>query len=136
MTARRHDHLKLLSGTGRPDRAAPETPALPVLDAVPSAPPWLTNIDAVKEWNRLAGVLVANRLLHDGNISVFAQLCALHGRLVQIWNDRETPTAALLAGYRSLSASLGLLGMALSAHADKPNRFANNAKRMHDDATA
>lgn len=128
MTARRHDHLKLLSGTGRPDRAAPETSALPTLDAIPSPPTWLTSIDAVKEWNRLASVLVANRLLTSGNVGLFGQLCALHGCLIQAWASDTAPTAALISAYRSLCNELGLSSMSLPAHADKPNRFSNNAK--------
>ena len=129
MTARKHDHLKLLAGTGRADRAAPATPALPALDAVPTAPAWLTNIDAVREWRRLAPVLVVNRLLHEGNVAMLGQLCALHGRLVEMWTGGETPTAALLSAYRALSVSLGLSSMALSPPANKPNRFLLNGKR-------
>lgn len=128
MTARRHDHLKLLSGTGRPDRAAPETPALPVLDSVPPPPLWMTNLNAMKEWNRLAPALVANRLLHEGNIAMLGQLCALHGHLVQMWIEGETPTAALLSAYRALSVALGLSSMALSPPVNKPNSFANNRR--------
>ena len=130
MTARKPDRLKLLAGTARPDRTSPGAPALPLLDAVPSAPAWLVNLDALREWHRLAPVLVANRLLHAGNLGVFGQYCALHGHLIAAWQSDLTPTAAMLSAYRALSVALGLAGMALSAPADsKPNRFAEIANR-------
>jgi len=100
---------------------------LPAINAVPSAPAWLTNMDAVREWNRLAPVLTANRLLHAGNLGLLAQLCAVHGRLVQIWSSDGRANAALVATYRMLSNSLGMLGWELPQNA-KPNRFANNSR--------
>lgn len=129
MTARRPDHLKLLAGTARPDRAAPATPALPAIEAVPPPPPWMTNLHAVKEWNRLAPVLVACKLLNAGTVGLFAQMCAVHGRLVQMWAEGSTPTAALLSAYRALCNELGLSSMTLPAAVDKSNRFLNIGKR-------
>lgn len=129
MSARRPPSLKVLSGTARPDRIASDMPALPAIDAAPSPPSWMTNLDSIREWQRLAPVLAVNRLLHVGNISILAQLCALHGRLVELWTAGSTPTAALLSAYRALSGDLGLSGMALPAPGDKPNRFSNNGKR-------
>lgn len=129
MTARKPDYLKLLAGTARGDRVAPTTPALPPLRGVPAAPPWLTNLDAVKEWHRLAPVLTVNRLLTPGNVGLFAQMCALHGRLVEMWTGGATPTAALISAYRALCNELGLSSMTLPAPADKPNRFLTNFKR-------
>lgn len=129
MTCRKPTALKLLASTARPDRIAPATSALPVLDAVPTPPSWLTNVDAVKEWRRLSPVLVATRLLHEGNVAMLGQLCALHGRLVEMWIGGKTPTAALLSAYRGLCNTLGLSGMVLAPPADKPNRFANNGTK-------
>lgn len=127
MTARRPDHLKLLAGTARADRAAPETAALPPIGDAPPAPDWLPNAFAANEWRRLAPVLVANKLLNDGNLNVFAQLCALHGRLVQLWTAGATPTAAMISAFRALSGELGLLSMSLPAAKPK-NRFARHAR--------
>lgn len=129
MTARKPDHLKVITGTARPDRALPPKPALPALEGVPPAPDWLPNAFAANEWRRLAPVLVANRLLHDGNVNVFGQLCALHGRLVQMWAAGTIPTAALLSAYRALSVAMGLTHMTLPAPAGKPNRFILNGKK-------
>lgn len=124
MTTRKPASLKLLAGTARADRAAPATPALPAIDTTPNPPLWLTNVDAVKEWRRLSPILVANHLLHQGNVSLLGQLCALHGRLVEMWTGGATPTAALLSAYRGLYNAMGLSSMALQAPADpKTNRF-------------
>jgi len=129
MTYRKPASLKLLANTARPDRAESAPLALPALDSVPPAPTWMTNLDSIREWQRLAPVLTVNRLLHEGNIAMLGQLCALHGRLVEMWTGGKTPTAALLSAYRGLCNTLGLSGMALAPPADKPNRFANNGTK-------
>jgi hypothetical protein len=144
MTRRKSDHLKLLCGTARRDRTAPEGPALPVLTEVPQPPGWLQNIEAQREWRRLASVMTANKLLTAGNISLLGQLCGLHGQLAQAWSTGVTPTAALIASYRSLSVALGLASMNISMPAapgsvapaappGKPNRFAELARRLKGD---
>ena len=129
MTARKSDHLKLLAGTSRYDRAAPTTPVLPVLDVVPNPPAWLVNLEAVREWHRLAGVLTANKLLHAGNLSLFGQMCALHGYLVQAWATGEPPTAALISTHRATCVALGLLGMGLPKAAGTLNKFSTHLRR-------
>ena len=120
-------YLKLLKGTLRPCRDEPvETSALPAMEAVPSPPAWLKNLEALKEWHRLASVMTANSLLHAGNQNAFAHYCAVHASLIQTWAARETPTAAMLAAFRTLAGSLGLLNIATP----KPiagNKFAKNA---------
>ena len=130
MTARRPPTLKLLSGTSRPDRAAPEGPALPALDGVPPAPDWLKkNSHAFREWQRLAPLMVANKLLHTGNLGLFVQCCAIYGRLAEIWASGDTPAASLLATHRAHSVSLGLLGMTPLPAAKPGNKFTNNKRR-------
>lgn len=130
MTARKHEHLKLLTGTARADRAILEVSAFSAMDKAPAPPSWMVNLEAVKEWNRLAPLLVTNQLLNDGNINVFAQMCAIHGHLINAWASDTPPTAALISAYRGLSSSLGMLGMAIPlANPDKANRFANHANQ-------
>lgn len=130
MTARKHEHLKLLAATSRADRAVLELSVFLAMDKPPPPPSWMANIEAVKEWNRLAPVLVANQLLNTGNINVFAQLCAIHGHLIKAWATNTPPTAALISAYRGLSSELGLLGMAIPiGKPDKANRFANHANQ-------
>lgn len=129
MTARKVDYLKAITGTYRPDRAVVDGASLPALDVAPGPPSWMADTGALREWHRLAPVLTANRLLTDGNIGLFGQLCALHGKLVQMWQAGETPTAALIAAFRGLSGELGLLSMTLHAPAAKPNRFLSNGRK-------
>ena len=61
--------LKVVAGTDRKDRAPVGGVDLPPVSAVPPAPDWLPNAHAVKEWDRLAPILVANKLLTEGGIS-------------------------------------------------------------------
>jgi hypothetical protein len=124
-------HLKLLRGTlMRPPPQDASTPALPVLDVEPSPPPWLKDAEALREWKRLAPVLTANRLLHEGNIGLLAQLCAVHGRLVKIWSSEGSANAALVMTYRMLSNSLGMLGWELQQSARPDNRQSKQANRF------
>jgi hypothetical protein len=130
MTARKSDHLKLLAGTSRRDRAAPEGPGLPALDGVPSPPSWMTDINAVREWNNLAPLLVTNKLLSLGNSVLLAHLCMLSSRFAATWASGATPTAALLRVHRALASDLGLVHLNVPAPAaDKPNRFRLIAQR-------
>ncbi len=124
-------HLKILKGTLQPSRDAPEGAALSPVDSAPPRPAWLNNPDAVREFDRLAPLLLANKILTDGNVGVFVQMCALHGRLVAMWTEGTTPSAAMLSTYRALCNALGLLGMKLPAAGGKPNWFADHAKRLH-----
>lgn len=100
-------NLKVIAGTVRPDREDPQMVDLPlVVDAPP--PDWLPNAHAMKEWNRLAPMLTANRLLTEAGTSVLGQMCALHGKLVQLWSAGEAPNSSLLAQYRGLVNDFGL----------------------------
>lgn len=134
--------LKVIAGTDRPDRAAPPAPApeveLPTLAELPKAPTWLPNAHAKREWERLGPILVANGLLTQGGIAAFGQLCALHGKLVQLWAAGETPTGHMLSQYRALINDFGLTPVAQgkvrgvwTPVADKPaaNPFSSNGKR-------
>ena len=109
-------HLKLVKGSliKSRDRDAPTSP-LTILDKLPSPPMWLRRMPhALREWKRLGAILVANRLLHEGSISMFATLCALHGRNVEKFQRGDTPSGAHLSQYRALAASFGLVAMNLS----------------------
>jgi hypothetical protein len=98
-------HLKVINGSERPTI---QTVDLPPVDTVPEPPDWLPSMHAVKEWHRLTPILVANKLLSTGDLSTLAHLCAVHGKLVQLWTAGETPTGHMLAQYNSLAGSFGL----------------------------
>jgi hypothetical protein len=131
MTSRKPEHLKLISGTARPDRAAraPIVELTPLAE-VPTAPAFLPNGHAVAEWRRLAPVLTANNLLHAGNLHALALLCGLHGRIVQLWAAGEAPQAAVVGQIRALLADLGLSGMRLPPAPPGPrNRFSLHGRK-------
>lgn len=133
---RKPTSLKVVAGTDRPDRDPPEAVDLPLVSGVPSAPDWLPNAHAIKEWDRLAPILHANKLLTEAGLSALGQLCALHGKTVQLYAAGEAPVASMVAQLRGLMNDFGLTPVAQgkvrsSGEADKPgNAFANNgAKR-------
>ena len=104
---RKPTNLKLVHGTDRPDRAHPEI-ELPLVVETPDAPDWMINTFAVDEWNRLTQILMANKLLTDGDLSTLGHLCNLHGKMVQLYNAGETPTASMLSTLRNMQSDFGL----------------------------
>lgn len=126
--------LKVVAGTQRKDREQPPPVDLPTIGEVPAAPDWLPNAHAIKEWDRLAPILVANKLLTEGGLSAFGMLCSLHGKLVQLWAAGEAPVASMVSQYRNLINDFGLTPVAqgkVKAVGDGPkeNPFARNGKR-------
>lgn len=104
--------LKVVAGTARPDRDGPPLVDLPGVSEVPEAPDWMPNAHAIKEWNRLAPILHANKLLTEAGLSTLGQMCALHGKLVQLWAAGEAPNASMLSQYRGLANDFGLTPVA------------------------
>jgi hypothetical protein len=136
---RKPTSLKVVAGTDRPDRAPPApAPAaeLPLVSDVPPAPDWLPNAHAIKEWDRLAPILHANKLLTEAGLSAFGQLCALHGNTVQLYSAGLAPVASMVSQLRGLMNDFGLTPVAQgkvrpTGDVEKTgNAFANNgAKR-------
>jgi len=127
-------NLKMVAGTERKDRAINSGVDLPVLDAVPPAPDWMPNSHAIKEWDRLATILTANKLLTEGGLSALGMLCALHGKIVQLYAAGEAPTASLAGTLRNMVNDFGLTPVAQGkvkpvGDTDKGNKFAGNGKR-------
>ena len=125
--------LKMISGTERKDRQV-DAVEMPVLSEVPPAPDWLPNSHAVNEWNRLAVILTANKLLTEGGLSSLGMMCALHGKIVQLYAAGEAPTASMAGTLRNLANDFGLTPVAQGkvktiGSEDKKNPFANNGKR-------
>lgn len=134
MSVRKPTGLKVVSGTERPDRESVPNVELPLVSEVPPAPDWLPNGHAVKEWNRLAPILVANKLLSEGGLSALASLCALHGKMVQLYAAGECPTASMIGQYRASVNDFGLTPVAQgkvkpSGSTEKKNSFSTNGKR-------
>jgi phage terminase small subunit len=132
---RKPTQLKAIAGTARPDRAVEPDVELPLVVERPSAPDWMPNAHAVKEWDRLVPILMANKLLTEAALGPLAQMCALHGKVVQLYAAGESPTASLIGCLRNLANDFGLTPVAqgkvkaAGADADKGNKFANNGKK-------
>jgi phage terminase small subunit len=131
---RKPSHLKLIDGTDQPCRRAPESVELPLVDAIPEPPDWLPNSHAIKEWQRLAPILYANRLLTDVSLSPLAMLCAQHGKILQMYAAGQIPTSAMLAQYRNLANDFALTPIAQGRFKPNPggrppNRFGHNGLR-------
>lgn len=134
---RKPSHLKAIAGTDQPCRREP-SPAveMPLLDAVPPAPDWMPNAHAIKEWDRIVPILIANKLLTDAALSTLAQMCALHGKIVQLYAAGESPNASMVAQYRGLANDFGLTPVAQGKvrpsgpPEEAPgNRFQKNGRR-------
>jgi len=133
MSAPKSKYLKLISGTEKPCRER-EVMDVEVLKETPSPPHWMLNPDAIEEWNTLAPIFTANGLMTIANVSVLAQLCSLHGALVQSWKNGWVPHAATMGQYRSMVNDFGLTPVAmqkikLPGENKKANAFAGNGKR-------
>jgi phage terminase small subunit len=132
---RKPRQLKVVAGTVQPCRDTPAPLELPTIEEVPSAPDWLPNAHAVKEWDRLAPILAANKLLTEAGTSALAHLCALHGKIVQLYAAGESPVASMVSQYRNLINDFGLTPVAqgkVKSVGEKPesNPFARNGKRQ------
>ena len=133
--SRKPSSLKVVAGTDRPDRAPPPSVELPVVEGVPEPPDWLANAHAIREWNRLAPILTANKLLTEAAISTLGMLCSLHGKIVQLYAAGESPNGHMMAQYRGLANDFGLTPVAQgkvkpSGEERKSNPFAQNGKRQ------
>ena len=125
---RKPTHLKAVAGTDRPCREAPPALELPVISAIPPAPSWLPNAHAVMEWDRIAPILFVNKLLTEADLSALGQMCALHGKCVQLYAAGEAPTASMVGTLRTLMNDFGLTPVARgkvkpSGETQKPNAF-------------
>lgn len=135
MNPRKPPQLKSISGTGRKSRPDPVSVELPLVSRAPDAPDWLPNAHAVTEWNRLAPMLTANKLLTEAGRSPLAVLCALHGKIVQLFAAGECPTGHMLSQYRNLVNDFGLTPVAqgkvkpVGAREEVKNPFLANAKK-------
>lgn len=129
-------HLKAIAGTDRKDRAPENVLDLPIISDVPEAPDWLPNAHAFKEWDRLAPILVANKLLTEAGLQALGHLCALHGKAVQLYAAGEAPNASMVGQLRNLINDFGLTPVAQGkvkpmGEGPTTNAFAKNGKRAN-----
>lgn len=125
-------NMKVIDGSRQPDDGP--TIDLPLVSDIPGAPDWMPNAHAIKEWDRLAPILHGVGLLTEGGISTLAHLCALHGKIVQLYAAGESPNASMVAQYRAIANDFGLTPVAQgkvrpSGEKPKENPFSRNGKR-------
>lgn len=127
--------LKLIAGTVRPSDKKSKPVEFPLINEPPEPPDWLEDKNAKAEWNRLAPILIANGLLTECGLSALAVLCAMHGKIVGLWMNGESPTGFLLSQYRALMNDFGLTPSSqmrvTPIMPTKNNPFANNGKGKH-----
>lgn len=111
-------HLKLIEGTYRRDREAPNAPdPVPV---IPSRPSWLGEgvpwgREAVREWSRIVPHLESCRLLTQLDRANLAAYCDAVGRW---WHyrrevERVGPVQVTDSGYRAQNPEVGMMNRAL-----------------------
>jgi len=84
------------------------------------------DIEAFKEWKRLAPTMTACGLLTKGNQATFAQYCMLNSSLIRAWADPDhPPSGARISAFRQVANALGLLNWVVPV-AKPGNRFAKN----------
>ena len=116
---------KILAGTFRKCRANPNEPEIEALTEIPD-PPRRLKLVAHREWDRVIGYLVRNRIVGAEGLSIVATYCNLHACIVACEKKDEMPPATLVAQYRSLAESLGLTGSSRARiHKPQPKPAAN-----------
>jgi P27 family predicted phage terminase small subunit len=98
MSARKPERLKLVEGTSRPDRKAPEPPRSKS-SAAPKAPGWLDNYGRAK-WVQLVPELASRRLLTGDALSLLELLC-------EAWADFRRAQAVVRANGGSYESKKG-----------------------------
>lgn len=127
-------HLKIVAGTDRPDRPAPEGIEFPLVDEPPAPPYWLNDGFALEEWHRLVPILHVNKLLTEAGVSALAMLCSVHGQLVACYVAGREPSTSLLQTYRGMVSDFGLTPITQGkvkpvGEKDSGNRFGSNGRR-------
>jgi phage terminase small subunit len=134
----RPTNIKALSGTLRHDRDAAKIEALenlPLLENLPPAPDWLPSTHAVKEWNNTGQTLINFKMLTIHDLPALAQMCALHGKTVQLYAAGESPNASMISSLLAFYVGFGMTPMSRTkikvAALEKPagNKFAKNGTR-------
>ena len=126
-------HLKVLSGTSRPDRDPVDVPEFDVITEFPP-PPITLNVDGVEMWNNMGPQLVAARVLQVVDLYSLEQLCYSWQRFRKKALGGFELTAAEDTALKSLFSEFGMTPasrrkVASSGEGKKQNKFANNGKR-------
>lgn len=139
MTQKNEGNVSQLRGTQRADRLSQDTSISineSALTEVPLAPLWLPNCHATNEWYRLCPILIEMKVLTAGSLSALAQLCSVHGIIVQQYQANVPPGASMIGTLRNLHNDFGLSPVAqgkvkaeTGAPDAKPNGFSGRGRK-------
>ena len=130
-------HLKALAGDIRPCRDNSKIEAMAnieLLTELPEAPNWLPNHFSVTSWDTTGRLLITNKLLASVDLQMFGQLCALEGKIIQLYTAGESPNASQIASLTGMYLQFGMSPMSrqkILTPKEKPadNKFAKNGTR-------
>jgi hypothetical protein len=98
--AAKPDHLKIIDGTFRRDRSHP--PVVAPLPGEPIKPLWLRG-RAAKIWLEKTAVYRRRGQSVAGCEAALAQYCALEAAMIEIYRQKQRPTATDVNTYRTLA---------------------------------
>lgn len=134
---RRPFQLKAIAGTVRKDRIEKvvEQDVSAISEKALKPPSWLPNVHAKNEWLRLIPVLMKSGLLQEGTMSPLGVMCALYGKIVQVYAAGGEPALSLLITYRTMAKDFGLTQGkcttgAPAAGNDQKNPFTRNGRKF------
>lgn len=107
---RKPSHLKSISGSRQPDIGVVVN--LPLVAELPDPPAWMASPYAIEEWDRVAPILFANKLLTEAGVTALAHMCALHGAIAQSIAAGVPPTASMVGTLRNMMNDWGLTAVA------------------------
>lgn len=125
--------LKVIAGTDRPDREAPDAPEYDLVTEFPD-PPQHLNADGAAMWLDLGPQLVAARVLQKVDLYALQQLCYAWQRAVAKQKAGMDITAAEDNALKALWSEFGMTPASrrkVAAGGEKPagNKFRGNGKR-------
>ncbi len=125
--------LKVIAGTARPDREAPDAPQFEQVTQFPE-PPQHLNPDGAAMWRELGPQLVAARVLQTVDLYALEQLCYAWQRFRAKAKAGMDMTAAEDTALKALFSEFGMTNasrrrVTAGPEALKSNKFAANGKR-------
>ncbi|MFP1683351.1 hypothetical protein ACLD0W_12635 [Alloalcanivorax sp. C16-1] len=125
-------NLKVLAGTDRPDREAPDAPEYDLITEFPE-PPQHLNPDGAQMWGQLGPQLVGAKVLQVVDLYMLEQLCFAWQRFRQKAKAGIDITAAEDTALKGLFSEFGMTPasrrkVSSGSSKAKGNRFSSNGK--------
>jgi len=126
--------IRKLEGQTKPYLMRENIVDFPRPPAPPKCPEWIKSATAIAEWNRLVPLFWNSHVLTDGDLTMLAHMCDMHGVIVDARKESQRVNASERAQLRAMYSEFGLtpasrLKAGTGAGAAKPeNRFAQHGK--------